>query len=110
MPRTRNQRIPHDLMTIYPHLGKYEGEPWLTVILDEQMGDEELGDVERFGYFRFYDLDDWDRREGLIGKYKAAILETTSQGFVSGHYYLTLKAALRDWRELENEREGQGGD
>ncbi len=92
------------LLAPYPHPGKYEGEINLTAKLDglEWGADEDMGDTETFGYFQlFTDLNSGEF--GDLGNIAAAILETTSQGFVGAVYYSTEKEARAAWAALESE-------
>lgn len=101
--------MPRDLMAPYPHPGKYEGEPLLAEKLDELDPDEELGDVEGFGNYRLYLGLTSQELGGNIGRTKAAILHTDSQGFVSGEYFNSDAAAKREWQKIEEEYEEGGG-
>ena len=97
------------LLDRYPHLGKYEGELNLAAALDEMGGDEDLGDVETFGYYQLFpDLD--DGQYGDLGGIVAAILFTRSDGFVSATYFEVAGDAVQAWEKLEREYSSFVGD
>lgn len=81
--------------------GKYEGELYLTKYVSEEgFYDEELGDVEGFGWY------------GLINGLKVkregpfyGIISENNQGFVSGAWYKTEKEMKNKWNEIENDYE-----
>lgn len=99
------------LLASYPHPGKFEGEINLTeklydISLDGGE-DESIGDADTFGhYMLFTDLDKDTETFGDLGGIVAAILETSSQGFVTGHYYENEQEALQDFSRLSDDWQG----
>lgn len=74
--------------------GKFEGETYATRYAHENY-DEDLGDVEGFGWYG-----------NFSGKIKGRgpfhiIVNEDSQGFVYGTHYPTKAAMLEDWRRIE---------
>ncbi len=99
------------LLAPYPHPGKYEGELNLVEALDalDFGADEDMGDTETFGHYQlFTGLDSGEF--GDLGNIVAAILETTSQGFVGAAYYTTEAEARAAWAALESEYADFAGD
>ena len=96
------------LLDEYPYPGKYEGELNLTAKLDSDgFPDQEIGEVEFFGYYALYtNLHVDPELAELAGSdIAAAILNTSSLGFVSATYYRTYDEAMSDWQELEKDYE-----
>lgn len=76
--------------------GKFGGELYATQYAYEN-ADEDLGDVQDFGWYGFF--------SGKIkgrGPFHIIVFEN-SQGFVTGERYSTEKAAREVWQRIEDE-------
>ena len=76
--------------------GKYEGETYAVRYAHEN-ADEDLGDVEGFGWYGNF--------SGKIkGRGPFHIITTeNNEGFVSGEIFDTQKEMLSNWRRIESE-------
>lgn len=92
-----------ELAERWPNPGKFEGETMFAVLLYEMqvegMGDDSLGDGERFGY---YTLFDGVRPMGVRRKYYA-ITEETSTGFFSVSEFPSHSEVMERWHWLQTE-------
>ena len=72
----------------------------------EEDADEEVGSVDERGNFRLYRNLTAEDVGGNIGTIVAAILETSSDGFVSMTTYESNDEARVAWDEIVNDLEG----
>lgn len=81
--------------------GKYEGELFLTKYASEAGSyDEELGDVEGFGWYGLINGLEVKGQGPFYG-----IISENNQGFVSGAWYKTEKEMRNKWSEIESDYE-----
>lgn len=93
-----------DDFTPYRSPGKFEGEPQIATRLAELEPDEDLGDVEGFGWYGV--LYDVDTAEGRL----SFIVHEDSQGFFSIADSGSREEIEEAWDELQDEYEESEGD
>lgn len=86
--------------------GKYEGELFLTKYASEAgFYDEELGDVEGFGWYGKIDNLEVKGKGPFYG-----IISENNQGFVSGVWYKTQEEMQEAWTGIEEAYEEFAGE